>query len=77
MPGNHRLFTGVHQQEAAGSIRVFSHAFLKAALPEQRGLLIPSNPRHWDFPVEKMHRRRHGDDLTGRLYLRQHLGWNI
>ena len=72
MTGNDRLFTGVHQQEASGAVGVFCHTFLKAALTEQSRLLIACDPGNRDFAVEKMHRRRCRDNLTGRLNLRKH-----
>ena len=40
------LVAGVHQQKTAGAVGVFHIAGLKAALPEQRGLLVACNTGH-------------------------------
>ena len=40
------LVAGVHQQETAGAVGVFHVAGLKAALPEQRSLLVARNTGH-------------------------------
>ena len=40
------LVASVHQQKAAGAVGVFYIAGLKAALPEQRGLLVARNTGH-------------------------------
>src|SRR5262249_27314472 len=45
MTRRERVLAGVHQQEAASAVSVLRHAWLEAALAEQRGLLIACDPR--------------------------------
>jgi hypothetical protein len=61
MTAGHRRFAGVHQHEAARPIGVLGHAWRKAGLPEQGGLLVSCQPGDG-----------HGRTQQGRLGLAQH-----
>ena len=50
--GENRLITRVHQHKAARAVCIFRHALIKAALSEQRGVLVARNARNRNFPAE-------------------------
>src|SRR5699024_2773273 len=72
----YRLFPGIHQKEAAGTVCVFDIPCFKAALSEQRRLLISRRPGDGDLSAQKI-TVCHAVDTAAWLYLRKHLGRNL
>ena len=63
--------SGIQQQEAAGAVGAFCHAFLETALSECCTLLIADHPGDGDGSTEE--RGLGGAEICGTvLYLRQH-----
>ena len=46
--GEYRLFSGVHQHEAAGAVSILGHAVFHAQVPEQGRLLVAGDARDGD-----------------------------
>ncbi len=63
------LCPGVHQQEAAGAVGVLGHAFVKAGLAEQRGLLVTGDAADRDSRAQQF-----GHGLAVMRAGGQHLG---
>ena len=71
-----RFISGIHQQKAAGAIRIFSFSGLKTGLTEQSGLLISRRASNGNRRA-KIGRIGFSVDTAGRLYLRKHTFRNI
>ena len=69
--GFHTLFTGVHQEEAAGAVSVFRLARVETALPEQCGGLIADRAADGNAGQ----RFQTGDAVAGNIAVNL-AGWN-
>ena len=70
--GLHRRLARVHQHEAAGAVGVLAHARFKAALAEQRRVLVARHGGDGDLPAQ-YRLIQHADHAGGIHHPRQHL----
>ncbi len=70
----HELFSGVHQQKAAGAVGVFGFSAFEASLADERGLLVAENAGNGNTGKRTV--RDLAVDLAARTNARQHLRGN-